>query len=322
MKLFRRAFLHLATGAAVLPSASRFAQAQAYPSRPVHVVVSIIVGGVDDILVQLINQRLPARLGQPFVIDNQDIGRYTKEIVDASPDGYTLGLIIAANAIRVILDQKLNFDFTRDIAPVTGISRNPFVMVVNPSVPAKTVPEFIAYAKTNPRKLKMASSGNGSILHLTGELFKMMTSIDMDHVAYPGASPAVAALLSGQAQVMFTPVPNSIQQIRAGKLRALAVTSAMRSEILPDIPTVGDFVPGYEASGFQGLIAPKNTAAEIINILDKEVSTALADPALRQGLAEFGNTALPLSSTGFGKLIRDETAKWASVIRTANIKLG
>jgi tripartite-type tricarboxylate transporter receptor subunit TctC len=322
MKLpHRRNFLQLAAGAAALPTVSRIARAQAYPTRPVRVVVSVIAGGVDDILVRLINQRLPERLGQPFVIDNLDIGTYTKAIVNAYPDGYTLGLIIAANVIRVTLDEKLNFDFTRDIAPVAGISRNPFVMVVNPSVPAKTVPEFITYAKANPGKLNMASSGNGSISHLTGELFKMMTNIDMRHAPYQGPVPAVAGLLSGQAQVMFATMPPSIQHIKAGELRALAVTSATRSETLPDIPTVGDSVPGYEASGFQGLVAPRNTPAEIIDKISQEVNASLADPKFKGGLTEFGNTVLPLSSADFGKLIHGETEKWAKVmIRTANIK--
>jgi len=218
--------------------------------------------------------------------------------VDASPDGYTLGLIIAANAVWVTLDQKLNFNYARDIAPVTGISRNPFVMVVNPSVLAKTVPEFIAYAKANPRKLNMASSGYGSILHLTGELFKMMADINMDHVPYQRAAPAITGLLSGQAQVMFTPLPIAIQQIRAGKLRALAVTSAMRSEILPDIPTATLYRATRRAA-FRDLFAPKNTPAEIINRLDKEINAVLADPTLRRSLAEFGDTALPLSSADF-----------------------
>jgi tripartite-type tricarboxylate transporter receptor subunit TctC len=318
----RRQFLHLAAGAAALPAMSRVARAQAYPTRPVRVVVSVIAGGVDDILVRLINQRLPERLGQPFVIDNQDIGTYIKAIVNASPDGYTLGLIIAANVIRVTLDQKLNFDFTRDIAPVAGISRNPFVMVVNPSVPAKTVPDFIAYAKANPGKLNMASSGNGNLVHLSGALFEMMTDIDMRHAPYQGVVPAVTGLLSGQAQVMFATMPPSIQHIKAGELRALAVTSATRSETLPDIPTVGDFVPGYEASGFQGLVAPGNTPAEIIDKISKEVNASVADPKFKKGLTEFGNTILPLSSAEFGKLIANETEKWAKVIKFAGIKLG
>jgi tripartite-type tricarboxylate transporter receptor subunit TctC len=323
MKLPRRQFLHLAAGTAALPAMSSIARAQTYPTRPVRLIASLVAGGVDDLLVRLIGQSLSERLGQPVVIDNQrgtatSIG--TEAIVNAPPDGHTLVLVIAANVIRARFDERLNFDFVRDIAPVAGISRNPFVMVVNPSVPAKTVPEFIAYAEGNPGKLHMASSGNGGILHLAGELFKMMTNVNMVHVPYQGAAPAVTALLSGQAHVIFTPMPSAIQHIKAGKLRALAVTAAMRSETLPDIPTVSAFVPGYEASGFQGLCAPKSTPAEVVDKLNREINAALADPTFKERLTEFGNTVLPGSPADFGKVIATGTEKWARVIRTANVK--
>ena len=253
-------------------------------------------------------------------MDNQSISKATETIANASPDGYTLALVTAANVISTILDDKLNFSFVRDAAPVAGISRNPFVMVVNPSIPAKAVPEFIAYAAANPGKISMASGGNGSILRFTGELFKMMTQLKIVHVPYEGGPPAVAALVSGHAQLMFATMPLAIQPIREGKLRALAVTTAMRSEVLPDVPTVSDFVPGYEASGVQGLWAPKYTPPEIIDKLNRATNAALADPKFKERLSEFGNTLLPGSTTEYRKAIETETEKWAKVVKFSGAK--
>jgi len=322
MKLPRRQFLHLVAGAAALPAVPRVAWAQAYPARPVRIIVSI-VASVDELLVQLVGQWLSERLGQPFTIDNQPgagarIG--AEAIVNASPDGHTLVLIIAANLIQAIHYQKLGF--IRDLAPVAGISRNPFVMVVNPSVPAKTIPELIAYANANPGKLSIASSGIGSILHLSGELFISLTKISMVHAPYRGMPPAIADLLAGQVQAMFLPIPNSLQHIKDGKLRAVAVSSATRSSLLPDVPAIGEFVRGYETSGLQGLCAPKNTPTEIIEKLNREINLMVADPNFRGRLAEFGNTVLSGSPADFGKLMMDDSEKWASIIRAANIKPG
>ena len=286
-------------------------------------IVGFAAGGAPDILARLMGQWLSERLGQPFVIENRPgagSNIATEAVVRAPPDGYTLLLVSPANAINATLYDKLNFNFIRDIAPVAGIIREPHVMVVNPSVPAKTVPEFIAYAKANPGKLNMASAGNGTAAHVAGELFKMMTGVDMVHVPYRGAAPALTDLLGGQVQVMFAAMPASIEYIRAGKLRALAVTTATRSEALPDIPTVGEFVPGYEASAWFGVGAPKNTPAEIIDKLNKEINAALADPKIKARLADLGGTVLPGSPADFGKLIADETEKWGKVIRAANIK--
>jgi tripartite-type tricarboxylate transporter receptor subunit TctC len=318
----RRQFLHLAAGAAALSLVPRLARAQAYPSRPVRIIVSIIAS-VDEMLVQFVSQWLSERLGQPFTIDNQPsagarIG--AEAILNASPDGHTLALVIAANLIQAIHYDKLSF--IRDLAPVAGISRNPFVMVVNPSVPAKTVSEFIANANANPGKLSMASSGNGSILHLAGELFTSITKVGVVHAPYRGMAPAIADLLTGQVHAMFLPVPNSLQHIKDGKLRALAVTSPMRSSLLPDVPTVGEAVRGYEASGLQGLCAPKNTPTEIIDKLNKEINLMVADSNFKRRLAEFGNTVLSGWPADFGKLMMDDTEKWASIIRAANIKPG
>ncbi|MEA2906368.1 MAG: hypothetical protein QOI12_3755 [Alphaproteobacteria bacterium] len=319
MKLPRRKFLHLAAGAVALPVVSRAAWGQVYPSRPIRIIVSVAAGGVDDLLVGLLEHRLPERLGQPVRIDNQpDVGAYTKAITNASPDGYTFVLVIAANAVSVVLGQGLNFDFARDMAPVAGISRNPFFVVVNPSVPVRTIPEFIAYAKANPGNVNMASTGNAS--RIAGELFKMMTGVELVHVPFAGAAAAITGLLSGQVQVMFATIPASVQSIREGKLRALAITSATRSELMPDIPMVGDFVAGYEASGFQGLGAPRNTPAEPIDRLNKEINAALADPEFKASLTKFGNTALPLPPADFGKLMRDEIDKLTKVIKFAGMK--
>ena len=324
MKLpHRRRFLHLAAGAAALPALSRIARAQTYPSRPVRWVVPFPPGGVTDIVARLISQWLSERLGQPFVIENRpcaggNIG--AEAVVKATPDGYTLYLSSSPNAISATLYDNLNFNFIRDIAPVASISISPLVMEVNPSVPAKTVPEFVAYAKANSGKLNMASNGNGTTSHLAGELFKMMTGINMLHVPYRGAAPALTDLIGGQVQVMFDVMASSIEHIRAGKLRALAVTTATRSEALPDVPNVGEFLPGFEASAWQGVGVPKNTPTEIVDRLNKEMNAALADPKIKARLADLGGTVLSGSPADFGKLIADETEKWGKVIRAANIK--
>jgi tripartite-type tricarboxylate transporter receptor subunit TctC len=323
MKLPRRQFLHLAAGVATLPAASRIAGAQAYPTRPVRLDVPAPAGGSFDITARLMGQWLSERLGQQFVIENRpgagtNIG--TEAVVRAPADGYTLLLAGTPNAINATFYGKLNFNFIRDIAPVAGIIREPNVLVLNPSVPAKTVPDFIAYAKANSRKINMASSGKGSSPHMAGELFKMMTSVDINHVPYRGAAPALTDLLGGQVQVMFPTIPSSIEYVRAGKLRALAVTTAMRSEAFPEIPTIGDFVPGYESSAWLGLGAPKNTRAEIIDKLNREINSGLADPKIKMRFADLGGDVLALSPADFGRLIADETEKWGKVIRAANIK--
>jgi tripartite-type tricarboxylate transporter receptor subunit TctC len=323
MKLPRRQFLHLTIGAAALPAVSRVAMAQAYPTRPVRLIVPFAPGGTTDIIARLIGLWLSERLGQQFVIENRpgaggNIG--AEAVVRATADGYTLLIAAGANAIGTSLYQNLTFNFIRDIAPVAGLIRIPFVMEVNPSVPAKTVPEFIAYAKASPGKISMASSGIGTTPHVAGELFKMMTGVNMVHVPYRGAGPAIADLLGGQVQFMFGDMPPSIEHIRAGKLRALAVTTATRSEALPDLPTVSDYVPGYEASTWYGVGAPKNTPPEIINRLNKEINAGLDDPKLKARIAEMGSMVLAGSPADFGKLIADETEKWGKVIRTANIK--
>jgi tripartite-type tricarboxylate transporter receptor subunit TctC len=324
MKLpHRRQFLHLAAGATALPALSQIARAQAYPSRPVRIVGPFAAGGTGDILARLIGQWLSERLGQPFVIENRpgagtNVG--TEVVVRAPADGYTLLLIIPPAVINVTLYEKLDFNFIRDIAPVASISLTPGVVVVNPQLPARTIPEFIAYAKANPGKINMASGGVGSSQHIYGELFKMMVGVDMAHVPYRGEGPALTDLIGGQVQVMFALVPGAIEYIRAGTLRALAVTIATRSEVLPDLPTVGDFVPGYAASAFQGIGAPKNTPTEIINKLNVEVNALLDDPKVKTRIAELGGTVLKNSPAGFGRLLAEETAKWAKVVKFANIK--
>jgi tripartite-type tricarboxylate transporter receptor subunit TctC len=324
MKLpHRRQFLHLAADAAALPAVSRFAWAQAYPTRPVRIIVGVAAGGASDILARLMGQWLSERLGQPFIIDNRPGAASniaTEVVVRAAADGYTLLLSSVNNAINATLYDKLNFNFIRDIAPVAGVIRGANVMVVNPSVPANTVPEFIAYAKANPRKLNMASPGSGTGPHLCGELFMMMTGTSMIHVPYRGGGPALTDMLGGQVQVYFPGTVSSIEYIRAGRLRALAVTTATRSDALPDVPTVGEFVPGYEASNWFGLGAPKATPAEIVEKLNKEINAALADPKMKARLADLGGTPLAGSPADFGKLIADETEKWGKVIRSANIK--
>jgi tripartite-type tricarboxylate transporter receptor subunit TctC len=323
MKFPRRQFLHLAAGAAALPATSRIARAQSYPTRPVRVIVPFAAAGVTDILARLMGQWLSERLGQPFIIDNRpggggNIG--TEAVVRAPADGYTLLLLGAFNVINAALYEKLNFDFVRDIAPVAGIIRIPNVILVNPSFPAKTAPEFIAYAKANPGKLNMASAGNGTPSHVAGELFKLMAGVNMVHVPYRGAGPALTDLLAGQVQVYFPTMGASVEYISAGKLRALGVTTATRSEVLPDIPALSEFVPGYEASAFYGLGGPKNTPAEIVDKLNKEINTALADPRMKTKLTELGGAVLPGSAANFGKLISDETEKWAKVVKFSGAK--
>ena len=322
MKLPRRDFLHLAAGAAALSAVSRITWAETYPSRPVRIVVGYPAGGsASDIVARLMAQWLSERLGQQFVVENRpgaSTNIATEAVVRAPPDGYTLLLVTATNALNHTLYNNLSFNFVRDIAPVAGTIRVPFVMLVNPSVPAKTLPEFIAYAKANPGKLNMASSGPGGAPHVYGELFKAMAGVDMVHVPYRGDP--FPDLLGGQVQVMFISIPPAIEFIRTDKLRALAVTTAMRQEVLPDIPTVGEFVPGYEASAWQGIGAPKNTPTEIIDRLNREINTALADPKIKAQLADLGSTPLVGSPTDFGKLIADETEKWGNVIRALNIK--
>src|SRR5215510_790787 len=323
MKLPRRNFLHLAAGAAALPAVSRIARAQTYPSRPVRLIVPLAPAGASDITARLIGQWLTERLGQQFVIDNRpggggNIG--TEAAVRAPADGYTLLLVGGLNAVNATFYDKLNYNFIRDIAPVASIIRTPFAMVVNPTVSAKTVPEFIAYAKTSPGKINYASAGTGTATHMAGEMFKMMAGVDMVHVPYRGGGPAFNDLLAGQVQVMFPTTVSSIGYIRAGRLRALAVTTATRSDVLPDIPTVGEFLPGYESSQWYGVGAPKNTPTEIIEMLNKEVNAALGDPKMKARLADLGGTALPGSPADFGALIAEETEKWGKVVRFTGIK--
>jgi tripartite-type tricarboxylate transporter receptor subunit TctC len=299
------------------------ASAQAFPARPVRIVVGYPAGGVGDIVARLMGQRLSERLGQPFVIENRPGAASniaTEAVARAPGDGYTLLLVNPANAISATFYDNLNFNFIRDIAPVAGIVRVPNVMVVNPSVPAKTAPEFIAYAKANPGKVNYASAGNGTTVHLAGELFNMMAGVAMVHVPYRGSAPALTDMLGGQVQVMFDALPSSIEHVRSGKLRALAVTTAARSPALPDIPTLSDFVPGFEASVWQGIGAPKSTPPVIVEKLNKEINAALADPGIRAQLASLGGTELALSPAELGMLIAEETEKWARVIRGASIK--
>jgi len=323
MKLPRRKFLHLAAGAAALPSVPHIARAQAYPSRPVRIVVGLTAGSASDIVARIMGQWLSEHLGQQFVVENRP-GAGTniaaEAVVRSVPDGYTLLLAASPNAINASLYDKLSFNFIRDIAPVAAISREPNVIVVNPSLHTRTVPELIAYAKANPGRINMASAGNGTTSHLAGELFKMMTGVNMVHVPYRGGGPALTDLLAGQVQVFFPPMVVPVGQIRAGKLRALAVTTATRSEALPDIPTVGEFVPGYEASVWFGLGVPKGTPAEVINKLNRETNAALTDIKIKARMAESGGTVLPGSPADFGKLIAEETEKWSKVVREANIK--
>jgi tripartite-type tricarboxylate transporter receptor subunit TctC len=323
MNLPRRRFLHLAAGAAALPAALRIANAQSYPTRPVRIVVGFTAGGSTDIGARLIGQWLQERLGQSFVIENRPgagTNIATESVVRAPPDGYTLLMIGPSSTVNATLYDKLNFVFLRDIAPIACMIRQPQVLLANPSLPAKTVPELIAYAKANPGKITMASAGIGSTGHLVGEFFKMTAGVDLVHVPYRGAGPALTDLLGGQVLVSFAGIAGSIEYVRTGKLRALAVTTAMRSEALPDVPTVSEFVPGFEAGDWLGVGAPKNTPAEIIDRLNREITAGVADPKIAARFADLGGTPLPLTSAAFGKLLADETAKWAKVIRAANIK--
>jgi tripartite-type tricarboxylate transporter receptor subunit TctC len=319
----RRHFLTASAAGGFALASSPIARAQAYPSRPVRIIVGFAAGGVADITARLMGQWLSERLGQQFLVENRpgaggNIG--VEAVVRAPADGHTLLLIDASAAVNATLYDKLNFNLVSDIAPVSGFIRAPYIMEVNPSFPAKTVPEFIAYAKTNPSKINMASAGNGSIPHVAGELFKMMAGVNMLHVPYRGAVPALTDLLGGQVQLYFVSMPASIEYTKAGQLRALAVTTATRSQALPDIPTVGEFMPGYEASGWQGVGAPRNTPAEIVHKLNKEINVALADPKMKARLADLGGTVLPGTPADFGKFIAAETEKWGKVIKFAGIK--
>ena len=322
-KLPRRKFLRLAAGAAALPAVSRTTWAQAYPSRPVRWIVGFAAGGGTDIVARLIGQWLSDRLGQQFIIENRpgaanNIG--TEAVVNAAPDGYTILLANVSNAINAALYEKLKFNFIRDISPVAGIITAPATIVLHPSVPAKTVPEFVAYAKANPCKISMASSGVGGASHLAGELFKMMTGVNLVHIPYRGNGPALTDLLGGQVQVMFVSTPSSIEYIRSGKLRALAVTTATRFPSLAELPTVDEFVPGYEASSWYGVGAPKGTPAALIAMLNQEINAALADPRIQARLADLGGIPVGGSPADFGKLIADETEKWAKVVKLSGAK--
>jgi tripartite-type tricarboxylate transporter receptor subunit TctC len=319
----RRQILFWAAGSTALASIAGIARAQSYPARPVRVLVGFVAGGNFDIVARLIGQWLSEQLHQPFIVENRPgagSNLATEAVVRAPADGYTLLLGGAANAINAALYESLSFNFIRDLAPVVGVSRFPNVMTVNASFPARTVPEFIAYAKANPGKVNQGSSGNGTTQHLAGALFKTMTGVDFLHVPYRGAPQAITDLLNGQVQVLFEALPASIQHIKSGKLRALAVTTAVRSEALPEVPAVAEFVPGYEASGWNGVCAPRNTPADIVERLNKAINAGLADPKLRARLADLGATPLGGSSADFAKLIAEETEKWRKVIRAGNIK--
>jgi tripartite-type tricarboxylate transporter receptor subunit TctC len=323
MDRLRRRFLHLAAGAAALPVVSRIADAQTYPSRPVRWVVGFAAGGPAEILARLIGQWLSERLGQPFIIENRPGAgsNIATEAVARSPaDGYTLLLVTTANAVNATLYDKLNYVFLRDLAPVAGLIRVPVVVEVNPALPVSTVPELIAHAKAHPHTLNMGSAGNGTVQHITGELFKMMTGVDIVHVPYRGQAPALIDLIGGQVQVMFDSMPASIEYVRAGKVRALAVATAARSPALPDVPTVADFVPGFEASAWYGVAAPKGTPSEIVDKLNAEINAAFADPKINARLTELGGMVLAGSAADFGKLIADETEKWGKVVKFAGAK--
>jgi tripartite-type tricarboxylate transporter receptor subunit TctC len=323
MKLPRRRFLHLAAGAAALPALSRVARAQAYPTRPVRLIVGFPAGGSFDIVARLIGQWLFERLGQPFVIENRPGAGgniATEAVVRAAPDGHTLLLVGPPNAINATLYEKLNYDFIRDITPVGGISRAPNVMVINPLVPAKSVTEFISYAKANPGKVNMGSSGIGTSIHLCGELFKLMAGVNMVHVPYRGSAPMLTDLIGGQVQVAFDNLQPAIPHIKGGTLRALAVTTSARSEMVPELPPISDFVPGYEVSTWNGIVAPRNTPDGIVLLLNREINAGLADAKLKERIAEMGASPLTVSPAEFTKFVADDTEKWGKVIRAANIK--
>jgi tripartite-type tricarboxylate transporter receptor subunit TctC len=323
MNLPRRQFLHLAAGAAAFPALSGIARAQAYPARPVRLIVGFAPGGINDILARLIGQSLSERLGQQFVVENRSGASgniATEAVVNAAPDGYTLLLVGSSNTINATLYDKRNFNFVRDIVPVAGIARAPLIVEVNPAFPAKTVPEFIAYARANPGKINMGSGGNGTSVHMSGELFKMMTGVNLVHVPYRGEGPALSDLIGGQVQVMFSNMPASLEFVRAGRLRALAATTQTRAQALPDLPTVGEFAPGYEASGIGGVGAPRGTPAEIVDKLNREINAALADPKMKQRFADLGAVTLVGSPGDFGKLIAEEVEKWGKVVKFAGIK--
>jgi len=323
MSVPRRRFLQFAAAAVAAPAVARSAFAQGYPTRPVRLIIGYTPGGSADLTARLMGQWLTERMGQPFVVESRPGGGTniaTEAVVRAPPDGYTLLLVAPANAINATLYEKLNYDFIRDTVPIAGLNRFPNVMEVNPAVPAKSVPEFIAYAKANPGKINYASSGNGSTIHMSAELFKMMAGVDLVHVPYRGSAPALTDMLAGQVQVMFDNLPTSIEHIRAGKLRPLAVTGATRSELLPDVPTLADFVPGYESSAWYGVGAPKGTPAEIVDRLNTEINAALADPKAKVRIAEMGATLITGSPADFGKLVADETEKWGKVVKFAGAK--
>jgi len=323
MKIPRRAFMHLAVGAAALPAVPRISRAQAYPSRPVRIVVGFPAGGATDIQARLMGEWLTERLGQQFIVENKpgasgNIG--TETVAKAPADGYTLLQVVTPHAINAALYTNLNFDFIRDIAPVICLARLAYIVVVNPSVPATTLPEFIAYAKANPGKINYGSAGQGTPQNIACELFKMMSGVNLVHVPYKGGAPAVADLIAGHVQVIFAPVSESIQQIKGGKLRALAVTTTARLDVLPDVPTVAQFVPGYEASGFGGIGVPKGTPAEIIDKLNKELNAGLADPKIKGRIEELGGTVTGGTPAEFGTIISEATEKWAKVIKVAGVK--
>jgi tripartite-type tricarboxylate transporter receptor subunit TctC len=323
MRFPRRAFLRLAGTALALPAVSRLAGAQAYPARSVRLIIGYPPGGSADITARLMTQWLSERLGQSFIVESRPGGGTniaTEAVINAPPDGYTLLLVAPANAINATLYEKLNHNFLRDIEPIAGLIRFPNVVVVNPSVPVNTIPELIAYAQANPGKLNMASSGNGSTIHMSGELFKMMTGVNMIHVPYRGGALALTDMIGGQVQVMFDNIPTAAEFVKSGKLGGLAVTGATRSEVLPDLPTVADFLPGYEATSWYGLGVPKGTPPEIVEKLNREVNAILAEPKAKTRFLEIGASLLPGSAADFGKLVADETEKWAKVIRAANIK--
>jgi tripartite-type tricarboxylate transporter receptor subunit TctC len=325
MKRSRRRFLHFAAGAAVVPLLPRVARAETYPSRPVRIIVGFPPGGAADITARLISQWLSERLGQQFIVENRPgagTNIATEAVTKASADGYTLLLVSVANTVNATLYEGLNFDFIRDIAPVAGLIRGPLVMVLHPSVPATTLPEFIAYAKAHPGMINMGSAGNGTPGHMSGELFKLSTGLDLVHVPYRGAAPALTDLLAGQVQVLFDNLPTSLEYIRAGKLRPLAVTTATRSDALPELPALGEFVPGYEVSSWFGIGLPRNTPAEIVDKLNSEINAGLADPKMQARIADMSSVPLPLTSAEFGKLIADETGKWSKVVKFSGAKPG